>query len=286
MTTKTKQTLAIGQDDFRKIREQGKYYVDKTLLIQEFLSYANEVTLITRPRRFGKTLNMTMIRDFFDKNAESQAIFAGLAIMETEYAKLINTIPVISLSLKSCSGETPEKMEASIAEEIFKEYKKYAKVLSAVDKSDGSYLRFFQTLEILRYAPPATDKQQAEKDKLSFIEHIQKNITHIENSLAYLLEALYTFYGVRPILLIDEYDNPIIEAHISGFREKFTRFYSTFLTVALKSNQHLGQAILTGIQRVAKESIFSKLNNLVVYTTLSRHYSAYFGLTEAETSSC
>ena len=127
MTTKTKQTLAIGQDDFRKIREQGKYYVDKTLMIQEFLSYANEVTLITRPRRFGKTLNMTMIRDFFDKTAESQAIFAGLAIMETESAKLINTIPVISLSFKSCSGETPEKWKPRLLKKFLKSIKNMQK---------------------------------------------------------------------------------------------------------------------------------------------------------------
>lgn len=104
----------------------------------------------------------------------------------------------------------------------------------------------------------------------------------LKNSLAHLLEALYTFYGVRPIVLIDGYDNPIIEAHQKGFREDFTSFYVTFLTMVLKENPHLGQAMLTGIQRVAKESIFSKLNNIVVYNVLSRHYSPYFGLTTEE----
>jgi len=127
MATKAKQTLAIGEDDFRIIRELNQYYVDKTLMIQDFISYQNKVTLITRPRRFGKTLNMTMIRDFFDKTAESQAIFAGLAIMETESAKLINTIPVISLSFKSCSGETPEKWKPRLLKKFLKSIKNMQK---------------------------------------------------------------------------------------------------------------------------------------------------------------
>jgi len=271
-----KKILPLGEDDFRLIREKekGSYYVDKTLMIRDFLDYENAVTLITRPRRFGKTLNMTMIRDFFDITQDSRKIFHGLAIMETEYADKINSTPVVSLSLKDCVGKTLAELEASIAEVVFKEYKKYGKYLANVDKEDAAYLRFFQTLEILE------SKKENEERQV----HLQKNIIYLRNSIAYLIEALHTFYGVRPIVLIDEYDNPIIEAHLGGYRKEFTSFYAAFLTVFLKGNSDLGQAMLTGIQRVAKASIFSKLNNIVVYTVLDHHYSQYFGLTTEETA--
>ena len=276
-----KKILPLGKDDFRKVRESRieSYYVDKSLMIRNFLQEDKEVTLITRPRRFGKTLNMTMLRDFLDITQKSHDIFEGLAIMDTKYADEINTIPVIYLSLKNCVGKNVEEVEASLAEEMFKEYKKYDKYFEGVDCNDTSYLRFFQTLEVFKRAP----KNKDGIDDVQWVTHIQNNLTHLTHSLMYLLEAVYTFYKVRPVVLIDEYDNPIIEAHQLGFREEFTSFYSGFLTTALKGNAHLGQALLTGIQRVAKESIFSKLNNPVVYNVLDEHYSQYFGLTEAET---
>ena len=275
MVKEDKKVLPIGKDDFRKIRESEleHYYVDKTGMIKDFIEYGNEVSLITRPRRFGKTLNMTMLRDFFDITQKSQDIFAGLKIMETKYAHQMNTVPVVSLSLKGCTGQTVAELEASVAEEVFKVYKKYGKHLAGVDLKDEAYLRFFQTLEILK-------NEQTSQKKVAYI---QENLIYLENSLAYLLEALHTFYGERPIVLIDEYDNPIIEAHQLGFRTEFTSFYATFLTTALKGNPHLQQALLTGIQRVAKESIFSKLNNIMVYNVLDEQYAPYFGLTEVET---
>jgi len=265
MTLENKKLLPIGIDDFRKIRESevGYYYIDKTLMIQDFIQYGNFVTLITRPRRFGKTLNMTMIRDFFDVTQKSNAIFDGLSIMDTSLANKINSTPVISLSLKGCTGATLEDLKASIALEVRKEYVKYKDIIKNVDNNHYPYMLYFRTL-----------------DKL-LNEDIDDS--SLKNSLAYLLEALYTFYGRNPILLIDEYDNPIIEAHQQGFRPEFTSFYGSFLTMTLKGNPHLGQALLTGIQRVAKESIFSKLNNIVVYNVLDEKYAPYFGLTTAET---
>ncbi|MCL2866075.1 MAG: ATP-binding protein [Lachnospiraceae bacterium] len=255
--------LPIGKDDFRMIRESSNYYVDKSLMIRDFIRYGNLVTLITRPRRFGKTLNMTMLRDFFDITQNSREIFSGLAIMVTEYADAINSAPVISLSLKGCIGNDIEALKRSVATEVQKEFVRYETILKEVDKEKHTYRSYFRVLKALE------DKTIDEED--------------LKNSLACLLEVLHTFYGVRPILLIDEYDNPIIEAHQKKFREEFTGFYAAFLTMALKGNPHLGQALLTGIQRVAKESIFSKLNNIVVYNVLSRHYSPYFGLTADET---
>ena len=266
MSPVNKKLLPIGIDDFRRIRESEikYYYVDKTLMIQDFISQGNFVTLITRPRRFGKTLNMTMLRDFFDITQDSRAIFDGLAIMNTPYAKKINSAPVISLSLKGCTGKDVTSLIAAVGEEVYKAYAKYKTIFKDVDKKDFAYRGYFDMLDVF-------ESKNFDENKLKY-------------SLEYLLHALYAFYGVNPILLIDEYDNPIIEAHQQGYRSEFTSFYGSFLTHALKGNPHLGQAMLTGIQRVAKESIFSKLNNIVVYNVLSKHYAPYFGLTPDETS--
>ena len=274
MIEAAKKILPIGDDDFRNIREEDKYYIDKTLLIQDFIKYNNKVALVTRPRRFGKTLNMTMLRDFFDITQDSKKIFAGLNIMSTQYANRINSTPVIYLSLKNCTGKTVEHLETSFAEEIFREYQKHDKHLANANKKDLAYLRFFQMLEIFKVDDAFIDRTK----------HIQNNITFLENSLSYLITALHTHYNIRPIVLIDEYDNPIIEAHLKNFREEFTSFLSTFLTTALKGNPNVAQALLTGIQRVAKESIFSKLNNISVYSILSEKYASYFGLTSEETA--
>ena len=263
----SKKILPIGKDDFRKVRESEipYYYVDKTLIIKDFIEYGNEVALVTRPRRFGKTLNLTMMRDFFDNTFSSHNIFEGLAIMETEYADRINSIPVVSLCFKGCTGETVAEITTAIAKEIQKEYVRFEPYLKDVDRELWVYEFFFKTLKELK------------EETIS-----RSNLKH---SLFALIETLHTFYGVRPIVLIDEYDNPIIEAHIGGFRKEFTQFfYAPFLTLALKGNPHLGQALLTGIQRVVKESIFSKLNNIVVYTVLSKHYSPFFGLNREETT--
>jgi len=259
-----KKVLPIGKDDFRIIRENENYYVDKTLMIRDFIEYGDAVALITRPRRFGKTLNMTMLRDFFDITQKSENIFLGLSIMDTKYIKQMNSVPVIYLTLKGCIGESVEEMKEAIAEEILKEYVKHESNFCEVQDTVFIYSRYFETLEMLK---------ERKLDKVL-----------LNHSLSYLIEALYTFYKVRPIVLIDEYDNPIIEAHGKGFRESFRDFYATFLTTALKGNPYLGQALLTGIQRVAKESIFSKINNVTVYNVLDEQYAKYFGLMEEETS--
>lgn len=184
--------------------------------------------------------------------------------METAYADRINSAPVVFLTLKNCTGKSVSDIEQSIGEELRNEYEKYKSHFSEVDMNQPVYLRYYETLEAL-------NKEQIPEKPLKY-------------SLKYLVEALHSFYGVNPIVLIDEYDNPIIEAHQKGFRSEFTGFYAAFLTTVLKGNPHLGQALLTGIQRVAKESIFSKLNNILVYNVLSRHFSPYFGLTSEETS--
>ena len=269
-------TLPIGIDDFRELRMRNKYYIDKTLMIRDFIQYDNKVALITRPRRFGKTLNMTMLREFFDITKESIAIFEGLAIMETEYAAQINTKPVIYLTFKNCSGATIDDLKDSLASQMYTEYLRYYKAFKGnVDEDDVDYFAFYQTYEALKKVllPRLEDKEDKSRVDTRLFR----------KSLTTLTQAVSIFYNQHPILLIDEYDQPLINAHDMGFREEFSKnIYADFLGEALKGNEYLGQNLLTGIQRIAKESIFSKLNNFAVYSVTSKKYATYFGLTEAE----
>ena len=269
-------TLPIGIDDFRELRMRNNYYIDKTLMIRDFIQYDNKAALITRPRRFGKTLNMTMLREFFDITKESIAIFEGLAIMETEYAAQINTKPVICLTFKSCSGTTIDDLKDSLASQMFQEYDRFAVQFEGkLDTKRAIYFAFHQTYETLKEVLKVRPKHE---------RHISQVDTRLfRKSLTTLTQAVSTFYNQHPILLIDEYDQPLINAHDMGFREEFSKtIYADFLGEALKGNEYLGQNLLTGIQRVAKESIFSKLNNFAVYSVTSKKYATYFGLTETE----
>jgi len=270
-----KQTLAIGVDDFRRVREDRHYYIDKTLLIRDFIEYNNHVALVTRPRRFGKTLNMTMLRDFFDITQDSQTIFQGLNIMETDDANQINTRPVIYLTFKNCAGPTIESMKESLAHAVKGEYFKYEKLFeNLVDKKSSDYYEFYQIYEFL--------KKLNTLDENGEPKIIPNGV--VKRSLVVLIQAVSRFYNQKVLVLIDEYDQPLIEAQSSGFREEFSaNIYANLLGDALKGNVYLDQALLTGIQRLVKESIFSKLNNFRVYSVTSRKYASYFGLTTDET---
>ena len=263
MAVGNKKILPLGEADFRTVREKGNYYVDKTLFIEDFIDSGNKVMLITRPRRFGKTLNITMMRDFFDITQDSREIFTGLDIMGTRYAKRINSTPVIYLSLKDATGEKLKDIKKAIAEEVRKEYVRHLPYL-ADTKKDKRYAHYFKTLGVL------------EDDKI--------NETLLKQSLFNLVKALHTFHGERPILLIDGYDNPILAASSEKIREKFTIFYGLFLTTVLKGNQHLGRAVLAGVQYMAGERVFFQLNNMAVYTVLDDRYAQHFGFTEPQTA--
>jgi len=270
-------TLPIGIDDFREIRERNKYYVDKTLLIRDFIQYDDKVALVTRPRRFGKTLNITMLREFFDNTKDSKAIFADLAIMKTEYAEQINSKPVIYLTFKNCSGATIDDLKDSLASQMVKEYIRFDKEFKGkIDETDMDYFIFYQTYEALKEVLKPRPKHERE------ISQVDTGL--FKKSLTTLIRTVSNFYDHPPLLLIDEYDQPLINAHDMRFREAFSKLiFADFLGEALKGNEHLGQNLLTGIQRIAKESIFSKLNHFSVYSVIDEMYAPYFGLTEAET---
>lgn len=256
--------LPIGIDDFRKLREKGFYYVDKTLMIKDFIEMQDEVALIARPRRFGKTLCMTMLREFFDIMEESKGIFSGLAIMDTEYAERMNSCPVIYLTLKDCKARSAGELLELLKKELYREYIRFEKVLKNSWESDSYEKRdFYSMIELLR--------------------NPGGHSVLMESALRDLIHVVKEFYQIAPVLLIDEYDQPIMSSYEYGYHEELGPFFSNLYGSAMKGNSELGQALLTGVQRVAKESIFSQFNNARVYTVLHKQYASYFGLSPAET---
>ncbi|MDO5417006.1 MAG: AAA family ATPase [Lachnospiraceae bacterium] len=259
-----KKPLPIGNDDFRKVRENGCYYVDKTLMIQDFIEMKDETALIARPRRFGKTLNMTMLREFFDITKDSRKIFQGLAIMDTAYASQINSKPVIYLSFKNCKGASMEELLIMLRFTLQEEFARYEKIFQGkIDASTFPAEKFYETCELLKN--PNTP------------------FPYMASSLLVLSKAVHLFYHQRPIMLIDEYDQPIMSSYEYGYHEQLGAFFSNLYGSAFKGNPSLGQALLTGVQRVAKESIFSQFNNPQVYTVMDKEYAPYFGLNHQET---
>ncbi len=255
--------LPIGNDDFAEVRRNNSYYVDKSLLIRDFIDMNDKVALIARPRRFGKTLNMTMIREFFDITKDSSDIFEGLAIMDTEYASQINSRPVIYLTLKDCKARTAAELLELLKQELYQEYLYYEKLLrNHFEKDSYEAKDFYVMIETLR-----TPGSQS---------------IHVESALQDLTHIAKSYYGVAPILLIDEYDQPIMSSYEFGYHDEVGVFFSNFYGSAMKGNSSLGQALITGVQRVAKESIFSQFNNPQVYTVMDKEYAPYFGLDESE----
>lgn len=259
-----RKTLPIGNDDFADLRKSGCYYVDKSLMIKDFLNMNDKVALVARPRRFGKTLNMTMLREFFDITKNSRELFEGLAIMNTEYADQMNSRPVIYLTFKDCKGATADELMFIIKQKLYQEYLRYEKLLRDKMVKDSFETRdFYEMMDILRN-PEANHGQYA-------------------LSIQLLTQFVKESYGIAPILLIDEYDQPIMSSYEYGYHDQLGPFFSNLYGSAMKGNPSLDQALITGVQRVAKESIFSQFNNPQVYTVIDKEYAPYFGLNETET---
>ena len=253
-----KKGIATGESDFKKIIENDCFYIDKTQWIEELIKDRAAVKLFTRPRRFGKTLNMTTLKYFFSmKNAEeNRKLFEGLAISKSEYFKHQGQYPLLFLSLKD--------VKQSSWESCFKAIK---------DLVDGLYSEYKEVRENLDL------KEQKKFDKIYFDE----DETEYKKSLRFLCECIYKHYNKKPILLIDEYDTPIVSAYMYGYFDGEARdFLRDFYSTVLKDNEYLEMAVLTGIVRVAKEGIFSGLNNLQVYDTFRKEFPSYFGLTQKE----
>ena len=253
-----KKAVPVGIEDFERIINEDYYYVDKTMLIEELLINRAPVTLFTRPRRFGKTLNMSMLRYFFDvkDKEENKKLFENLKIYDSEYMSEQGKYPVIFVSLKDLKEDTWEECLESIKDIMYKIFNEY------------SFLR--EKLNIV-------EKRQFDK-----IWEITGNERNFKTSLLDLSNYLNKYYGEKVIILIDEYDVPIINAFDKGYYNEAINFFQTFYSSALKTNNSLKYGVLTGITRIIKEGIFSGLNNLYVNTILSKDYSEYFGLLENE----
>ena len=252
--------IPVGIEDFKEIITKDYYYIDKTKLIEELLLEGSRVTLFTRPRRFGKTLNMSMLRYFFDiKNAENNKnLFKNLHIEKSPVFSEQGKYPVIFISMKGLTASTWKEVLKEIRLKIKKLFKDYREIASSLDKYD-----------ILDF-----EKYILENDKLEEAD--------LKKSLQYLTELLHNHYKEKVVLLIDEYDSPIITAYEKGFYNEMKDFLRAFYGDVLKTNEHLQMGVLTGIIRVVQAGIFSDLNNFESYTILNNQYSEYFGLLENE----
>ena len=249
--------LAIGIDDFRKIIKEDCYYVDKTKFIADVLQDASNVKLFTRPRRFGKTLNMSMLKYFFDvrESEENRKLFNGLDIEKSKYIDEQGKYPTILISLKSIKYETWEESLEQLKSLISNLYNEFEYIRESLNESE---IELFNDI------------------------WFKKENGEYANSLKNLTSFLYKYYKKEVILLIDEYDIPLITAHKYGYDDEIINFYKIFLGEALKTNQYLKMGVLTGIIRVIRTGIFSDLNNLKVYSILEKKYSEFFGFTEEE----
>lgn len=252
-------TVAIGIQDYAKIITEDYFYIDKTNFIKEWWESGDAVTLITRPRRFGKTLNLNMLDYFFSNNhADRGDLFEGLSIWEEEkYRQLQGTYPVINLTFADIKSTTYDAVKREI----------YLLLVNLYEKN-----KFLIESDLFT----ETEKELYNSVNMDMDEVIAAKALHR------MSDYLYRYYGKKVIIFLDEYDTPMQEAYVNGFWDELVAFSRSMFNAAFKTNPYLERAIMTGITRVSKESIFSDLNNLEVITTTSNKYATSFGFTEEE----
>ena len=253
--------IGLGESDFRALRTMKDYYIDKTMYIKDIIDNRSKVILVTRPRRFGKTLNMSMLRYYFDcSQKDNKELFEGLKIMEQgeEYTSKLGYYPCIYLTLKDISEVNYQNM-----------------ILNLKTAVSDMYLEHIYLLDSDKIYP--FEKEQI-KDILSYKE----DEIVLRNSIKTLSKYLNRFYNKPVMLFLDEYDVPLQSAYVNGYYEQGVTFFKTFYGTTFKDNQYLQKTVLTGVSRVAKESIFSGANNFDVYTVLDDEFSDDFGITEKE----
>ena len=256
----TKQGIGIGESDFKGLRVRNNYYIDKTMYIKDIIDNESRVLLVTRPRRFGKTLNMSMLKYYFDcTKTDNQELFKGLKIMEQEdkYTSKLGAYPVIYVTLKDAGLMNYEMMLMQLKTIMMEVY------------YEDTYL---------------LEGKMSEGERNIFNRILSTNATDVDlmNSLKILSKIMSQYYHKPVILLIDEYDVPLQNAYVEGYYEDAVKFFKTFYVVTFKDNPYLEKTVLTGVSRVAKESIFSGANNFDVYTVLDNEFADDFGITEEE----
>lgn len=253
--------LPIGIENFQELIEKGYYYVDKTRFIKELLDFGGKVNLVTRPRRFGKTLNMSMLRCFFERaERDTERLFRGLAIMDAgeDYTKHMAQYPVISISLKSMKQSNYELSYIQMKKEIAEEFGRHDELL------DSSKLT------------------EAEKRRYQSIRDVQGSEADYLDALKFLSACMVKHYGKKVILLIDEYDVPLENSYFGGFYDKMIAVIRSLFESALKTNENLEFSVITGCLRISKESIFTGLNNLEIISITNPVYAEHFGFTKQE----
>ncbi len=252
-------TISIGRQDFEKIRSDNCFYIDKTDFIRQWWEEKDDVTLITRPRRFGKTLNMSMLEQFFSVDYAGRGdLFEGLSIWQEEkYRKLQGTYPVIALSFANVKETTFHDARKRISQIITELYNRYDFLLGSDSLNENEKVLFRKIS-----AGEAQDEET--------------------NSLKTLSNYLMQYYGKKVIILLDEYDTPMQEAYVGGYWEELVAFTRSLFGATFKTNPYMERALMTGITRVSKESMFSDLNNLKVVTITTEKYADCFGFTEEE----
>jgi len=249
--------LPIGISDFKEVISENYYYFDKTELLENLFVEKAKIKLFTRPRRFGKTLNMSMLKYFFDikEKDENRELFKNLKIVKSKFFEKQGSAPVISISFRNYSEKNWENGFKTIKTAIADIYAEFKFLMDKLDKRE---LKKFENIWL-------------EMDEGDW-----------KNSLLMLTKYLYEYYGQKVIVLIDEYDHPIIDSYVKGYYDDAIDFFKSFYGTVLKDNNYLEMGIMTGILRVAKENIFSGLNNLEVHTILDNEFTEYFGITEEE----
>ncbi|WP_336016428.1 AAA family ATPase [Fusobacterium polymorphum] len=250
--------IPIGVENFKEIITNNCYYVDKTKFIEKILNDGSKIKLFTRPRRFGKTLNMSTIKHFFDikNNEENRKLFNNLDIEKSVYIKEQGQYPIIFISMKGIKDITWEEAKSSLKILISKLYSEFKYLLDDLDEFDLPRFKKYLLADI--------------------------DFANLKNALEFLTRVLYEKHKKEVILLIDEYDSPLISAYEHNYYDEAINFFKVFYGEALKTNDYLKMGIITGIIRVIKAGIFSDLNNLRVYSILDKQYSDFFGFTEKE----
>ena len=253
--------IGIGESDFKGLRIRDNYYIDKTMYIKDIIDNQSRVILVTRPRRFGKTLNMSTLKYYFDcTKKDSKELFNGLKIMKQgeQYTSKLGYYPVIYITLKDVQDRNFENMLLNLKSAMIDMYQEH------------------------RYLLDSNKIYPEEKQAITDILFARENEVSLRNSIRELSKYLYRYYKKPVILLIDEYDVPLQNAYVEGYYEEAVKFFKIFYGTTFKDNPYLEKTVLTGVSRVAKESIFSGANNFKVFTVLDDEFSDDFGITEEE----
>lgn len=253
--------IGLGESDFKRLRTTNNYYIDKTLYIKHIIDNQSRVILVTRPRRFGKTLNMSTLRYFFDcEKKDTDKLFEGLKIMGQgeKYTSKLGAYPCIYITLKDVRGSNPEEMMLLFQTELNELFIDHANLL----KSEKIF--------------------DVEKEMFNTVLNLKANKIQLQGAIKLLSRMLYREYEKPVMLFLDEYDVPLQNAYVQGFYDEAIEFFRTFYGTTFKDNQYIEKTVLTGVSRVAKESIFSGANNFKVFTILDNEFAEDFGITEQE----